>query len=161
MREIVLDTETTGLDPNQGHRVVEIGALELVNHLPTGRTFHRYLNPARDMPSEAEARFLRQAEADGATVAVLDIPLLFETGGESRVDATAVVSAPEHVQRARALERGLSLERLEALLARQMPDAEKRRRADFVVDSGHGVEDARGQVRQILEAVAKMPLRRK
>ena len=79
----------------------------------------------------------------GAKVVVLDIPLLFETGGDSRVDATVVVSAPEEMQRARVLERGVSLERLEALLARQMPDAEKRRRADFVVDSAQGVEHAR------------------
>ena len=81
---------------------------------------------------------------------MLDIPLLFETGGESRVDAVVVVSAPAEMQRARVLERGVSLERLEALLARQMPDAEKRARADFVVDSAQGVEHARAQVRQIL-----------
>jgi DNA polymerase III subunit epsilon len=55
MREIILDTETTGLDPAQGHRVVEIGALELLNHVPTGQTFHVYINPERDMPAEAEA----------------------------------------------------------------------------------------------------------
>jgi DNA polymerase-3 subunit epsilon len=55
MREIVLDTETTGLDPAEGHRIVEIGGLELINHVPTGRVFHRYLNPERDMPAEAEA----------------------------------------------------------------------------------------------------------
>ena len=90
---------------------------------------------------------------------MLDIPLLFETGGESRVDAIVVVSAPAEMQRARVLERGLSLERLEAVLARQMPDAEKRRRADFVVDSAHGIDHARAQVRQILAAVARMPPR--
>ena len=55
MREIVLDTETTGLEPGEGHRVVEIGALELVNHLPSGRSFHSYLNPERDMPSACAA----------------------------------------------------------------------------------------------------------
>jgi dephospho-CoA kinase len=110
---------------------------------------------------EAETRFLKAAEVAGAKVAVLDIPLLFETGGDSRVDATVVVSAPAEMQRARMLERGVSLPQAEALLARQMPDAEKRRRADFVVDSGHGVEHARAQVRQILAAVAKMPPRRK
>ena len=54
-REIVLDTETTGLDPAQGHRIVEIGAVELINHMPTGKTYHVYLNPERDMPKEAEA----------------------------------------------------------------------------------------------------------
>ena len=109
---------------------------------------------------EASDEFLKKAEADGAKVVVLDIPLLFETGGENRVDATVVVSAPGDMQRSRLAERGVSLEQLEALLARQMPDAEKRRRADFVVDSGHGVEHARAQVRQILAAVAWLPLRR-
>jgi len=109
---------------------------------------------------EAQQRFLAQAEADGAKVVVLDIPLLFETGGESRVDAVVVVSAPPEVQRARMRERGAELGRLEALLARQMPDAEKRRRADFVVDSAHGIERARAQVQDILAAVAKMPTRR-
>jgi dephospho-CoA kinase len=110
---------------------------------------------------QAETKFLHEAEARGAPIVVLDIPLLFETGGEGRVDATVVVSAPAEIQRARVLERGVSLERLEALLSRQMPDAEKRRRADFVVDSAHGVEHARDQVRRILAAVAKMPIRRK
>ena len=109
----------------------------------------------------AETKFLSNAEAQGAPIVVLDIPLLFETGGDSRVDATVVVSAPAEMQRARVLERGVSLERLEALLGRQMPDAEKRRRADFVVDSAQGVEHARDQVRQILAAVAKMPARKK
>ena len=110
---------------------------------------------------EAGTKFLKGAEASGAKVAVLDIPLLFETGGENRVDAVVVVSAPAEMQRARVLERGVTEERLEALLARQMPDAEKRRRADFVVDSAHGIEHARTQVRQILAAVARMPTRRK
>jgi dephospho-CoA kinase len=108
----------------------------------------------------AEAdRFLCEARAGGAEVAVLDIPLLFETGGESRVDAVVVASAPAEVQRARMLERGTAPDRLDALLARQMPDAEKRRRADFVVDTSQGIEHARAQVRAILGAVAKMPSR--
>ena len=109
----------------------------------------------------AERKFLRDAEIAGAAIVVLDVPLLFETGGDGRVDATVVVSAPAEMQRERVLERGVSLERLEALLGRQMPDAEKRRRADYVVDSGQGVEHARVQVRQILAAVAKMSIRRK
>ena len=103
--------------------------------------------------------FLADAKAAGAKVAVLDIPLLFETGGESRVDAVVVVSAPGEIQRARMLERGIPEDRLDALLARQMPDAEKRRRADFVVDTSGGIESARQQVKAILAAVAKMPKR--
>ena len=109
---------------------------------------------------QSERQFLAAAEASGAPVVVLDIPLLFETGGERRVDAVVVVSAPAEVQRARLLERGVDQARLDALLARQMPDAEKRRRADFVVDSSRGIEHARAQVHGILEAVAKMPVRR-
>lgn len=107
-----------------------------------------------------ETEFLHKAEASGASVVVLDIPLLFETGGEKRVDAVVVVSAPAEMQRARLIERGIGMERLEALLRRQMPDAEKRARADFVVDSSQGIEHARAEVRQILAAVAKMPRRR-
>jgi dephospho-CoA kinase len=90
---------------------------------------------------------------------VLDVPLLFETGGDTRVDAVVVVSAPYSVQRARVLERGMAPERFEALVARQMPDAEKRRRADFVIDTSRGIEPARQQVRAILKAVANMPKR--
>lgn len=109
---------------------------------------------------QEETRFLAEASARGAKIAVLDIPLLYETGGESRVDAVVVVTAPEHVQRARVMERpGMTLEKMEALLAKQMPDAEKRRRADFIVDSGQGLEPARAQVRQILARIANMPKR--
>ena len=110
---------------------------------------------------EAERRFLADMEASGTDVVVLDIPLLFETDSDKRVDAVVVVSAPAEMQRARVLERGLSVERLEALLARQVPDDEKRRRADFIVDSSQGIEHARAQVRNILVAIAKMPLRRR
>lgn len=106
---------------------------------------------------QAEERFLAEAKARDAKVVVLDIPLLFETGGDTRVDATVVVTAPADVQRARVLERpGMSAEKLDALLAKQMPDAEKRRRADFIVDSGQGIEHARAQVRQILSRIANM-----
>jgi dephospho-CoA kinase len=109
---------------------------------------------------QAEIRFLEQAGKAGAKVAVLDIPLLFETGGDRRVDAVVVVSAPPDVQRARVLERGAAKAQFEALLARQMPDAEKCRRADFVVDTSRGIESARNQVHDILAAVANMPKRR-
>jgi dephospho-CoA kinase len=108
----------------------------------------------------SEVQFLNQAEASGVPTVVLDIPLLFETGADRRVDAVVVVSAPAKTQRERLVERGIEMERLKALLARQIPDAEKRQRADFVVDSSQGIEHARVQVRQILKAVAKMPIRR-
>ena len=109
----------------------------------------------------ASARFLAKAERNGAPVAVLDVPLLFETGGEKRCDAVVVVSAPPDVQRKRALERpGMSEDKLAAILAKQMPDAEKRARADFVVETSQGFDHARAQVRDILKSVAKMPKRR-
>ena len=108
----------------------------------------------------SERRFLAAAQARGAAVAVLDIPLLFETGGERRVDAVVVVSAPPEVQRARVLARpGMTVEKFAAILAKQMPDAEKRAHADFVVDTSQGFEAARAQVRAILDAVATMPKR--
>jgi dephospho-CoA kinase len=111
---------------------------------------------------DAERRFMAEAEAKGAPVVLLDIPLLFETGGESRVDAVVVATAPAEVQRARVLERpGMTEQRLQAMLARQLPDSEKRRRADFIVDTSRGFDDAREQVREILRKVATMPRRRK
>jgi dephospho-CoA kinase len=112
--------------------------------------------------AEVRERFLRDAEKSGAKIAVLDIPLLFETGGDKRCDAVVVVSAPPDVQRARAFERpGMTEEKLAAILAKQMPDAEKRARADFVVDTSKSYEDARRQVRDILARVATMAKRQK
>jgi dephospho-CoA kinase len=106
-------------------------------------------------------RFMQAQAARGARVIVLDIPLLFETGGEKNVDAVVVVSSPPQVQRARVLGRpGITAERLDALLARQMPDAEKRARAHFVVDSSRSFDAARAQVQGILRAVAGLPGRR-
>lgn len=107
--------------------------------------------------AEVRERFLREAEQSGAKVAVLDIPLLYETGGDARCDAVVVVSAPAEVQRARAFERpGMTEDKFTAILAKQMPDAEKRARADFVVDTSQGYEAAHQQVRDILARVAKM-----
>lgn len=105
-------------------------------------------------------RFLAEAQTRGVPVAVVDIPLLFETAAQSRCDAVVVVSAPPEVQRKRALERpGMTDEKLAALLAKQMPDAEKRRRADFVVDSSQGFDHTRAQIRDILQRAAKMARR--
>lgn len=110
----------------------------------------------------AEARFLADASARGAKVAVLDIPLLLETASHHRVDAIVVVTAPGETQRRRVLERpGMTPDKLDALLARQMPDSEKRRHADFVVDTSQGFDAARARVKEILRAVATMPKRRR
>jgi dephospho-CoA kinase len=103
---------------------------------------------------EARAAFFRKAAADGAPIVVLDVPLLFETGGDRAVDVTVVASAPADMQRSRVLARpGMTVAKFEAILAAQMPDAEKRRRADFVVDTAHGLDAARVQVEQILSAL--------
>ena len=91
------------------------------------------------MVREKERHFLRRAAAGGHRVAVLDVPLLFETGGEERCDAVVVVSAPPFVQKARVMKRpGMTQARMESILAHQMPDWDKRRRADFVVPTGLG-----------------------
>ena len=109
-----------------------------------------------------EMRFLADAEARGATVVVLDIPLLFEVGAEDRVDAVVVVSAPQEMQRERVLTRAdMSEGKLDAILAKQTPDEEKRRRAHFVVDSSRSFDDARAQIHGILRAVAAKPGRRR
>lgn len=110
---------------------------------------------------QSEDRFLAEAASRGARVVVLDIPLLFETGGEERVDAVVVVSAPAEAQRARALDRpGMTPAKLDAILQKQMPDSEKRARAHFVVDSSRAIDSTRTQVRGILRAVAALPGRR-
>lgn len=93
---------------------------------------------------------MQRAEAAGIKIFIDDVPLLFETGGEARVDYTVVVSAPVNVQRSRVLARpNMSEKKFAAILTRQMPDAEKRRRADFVVKSGQGLDAARKQVIKI------------
>jgi dephospho-CoA kinase len=110
---------------------------------------------------QASVRFLQEAAAHGTRTVVLDIPLLLETGSSDRVDAVVVVSAPPGIQRERAMARAdMTQAKLDAILARQMPDIEKRRRAHFVVDSSRGYDSARAQVHGILRAVAAMPGRR-
>lgn len=105
-------------------------------------------------------RFFDEAKAKGADLVVLDIPLLFEAGGDKGVDAVAVVTAPPELQRERVLSReGMTPERLQAILAQQTPDAEKRARADFVIDTGRGLEPVRRQVADII-AIMRDPQRR-
>ncbi|HEX7760430.1 MAG TPA: dephospho-CoA kinase [Caulobacteraceae bacterium] len=119
-----------------------VGDDEAMNRL--NRIVHPLLGAGR-------AAFFDKARAQGAPIVVLDIPLLFETGGEKNMDAVVVVSAPAEVQRARVLAReGMDEAKLDGILARQTADAEKRARAHFVIDTGQGLEAARAQVRDIL-----------
>jgi dephospho-CoA kinase len=105
-------------------------------------------------------KFLAEARANKAKAVLLDIPLLFETRGERVCDAVVVVSAPAAMQRQRAFERpGMTEEKFGALLAKQLPDAEKRQRADFIVDTSQSFDHARAQVRDILRLIATMPRR--
>jgi dephospho-CoA kinase len=102
----------------------------------------------------AELDFLRAAEKNGAPLAVLEIPLLFETGADSRVDVTVVMSAPHDVQRARVLSRPcMTADKLEHLLARQLPNAERVARADYVVDSGLSLADMRIEIDKLVESL--------
>ncbi len=113
------------------------------------------------MLGASRQKFFADAERAGAPVAVVDVPLLYETGGEKRVDAVVVVTTSPENQRARIMARGtMTSEALDAILARQLPDAEKRKRADFVVDTSHGLDPVRVQIRDILQQVVKMPQRR-
>jgi dephospho-CoA kinase len=128
------------------HDAAAMRRLEQIVH-PMLRAYHR--------------KFLEDAERAGAPVAVVDVPLLFETGGEKRVDAVVVVTTSPEVQRQRILAReDMTGEKLEAILARQLPDAEKRKRADFIVDTSHGLDPVRARIRDILDEAGKMPRRR-
>jgi dephospho-CoA kinase len=102
----------------------------------------------------ARAGFIERAEATAAPFAVFDIPLLYETGGEKSVDVVVVVSAPADVQRERVLARpGMTQQKLDAILAAQKPDAEKRAKADFVIETGAGLEAAKERVDEIIAAL--------
>ena len=128
------------------HDPAAIRQLEQIVH-PMLRAYHQ--------------KFLDDAERSGAPVAVVDVPLLFETGGEKRVDAVVVVTTTPEIQRQRILARdNMTGEKLDAILARQLPDAEKRRRADFVVDTSHGLDPVRARIQDILAEAVKMPQRR-
>ena len=106
-------------------------------------------------------KFLDDAERSGAPVVVVDVPLLFETGGDKRVDAVVVVTTDPDTQRRRVLARdNMTSEMLEMVLARQLPDLEKRQRADFVVDTSHGLDPVRARIREILSEAVRMPRRR-
>ncbi len=138
--------DRTRLSAQVMHDPAAIRRLEQVVH-PMLRDYHR--------------KFLEDAERSGAAVAVVDVPLLFETGGEKRVDAVVVVTTDPETQRQRIMSRGnMTDEKLDAILARQLPDSEKRKRADFLVDTSHGLDPVRIQIREILDQAARMPQRR-
>ena len=125
---------------------------ERVMHDPAAiRRLEQIVHP---MLRSHHQKFLEEAEKSGAPVAVMDVPLLYETGGETRVDAVVVVTTSPEVQRERILAReNMTGEKLDAILARQLPDAEKRKRADFVVDTSHGLDPVRSRIRDILDQV--------
>jgi dephospho-CoA kinase len=128
------------------HDAAAIKRLEQVVH-PMLRAYHQ--------------KFLDAAEQSGAPVAVVDVPLLFETGGEKHVDAVVVVTTSPEVQRQRILARdNMTDEKLDVILKRQLPDTEKRKRADFIVDTSHGLDPVRARIRDILDQAGKMPRRR-
>ncbi|CVI19511.1 MULTISPECIES: dephospho-CoA kinase [Rhizobium/Agrobacterium group] len=133
-----------------------VDRLELGNILRENPANFRKLEAiVHPLVRERQEAFLRKAREENQNFAVLDIPLLFETGAETRVDKIVVVSCAPEIQRQRVLSRpGMTEEKFEMILARQMPDAEKRRRADFIIDSGNGVEAARDQVREILQRLS-------
>lgn len=113
------------------------------------------------MLGASRQKFFADAEAARAPIVVVDVPLLYETGGEKRVDAVVVVTTTPELQRERVLARGtMDAAKLDAIIAKQMPDAEKRKRADFIVDTSHGLDPVRARIRDILAEVAKMPERR-
>ena len=138
--------DRTKLSAQVVHDAAAMKRLEQIVH-PMLRAYHQ--------------KFLADAERSGAPVAVVDVPLLFETGGEKRVDAVVVVTTSPDIQRQRILARdNMTGEKLDAILARQLPDAEKRKRADFIVDTSHGLDPVRARIRDILGEAGKMPRRR-
>ena len=138
--------DRTKLSAQVVHDAAAMKRLEQIVH-PMLRAYHQ--------------KFLDDAEHSGAPVAVVGVPLLYETGGEKRVDAVVVVTTSPEIQRERILSRdNMTSEKLDAILARQLPDAEKRKRADFIVDTSHGLDPVRDRIRDILDQAAKMPRRR-
>lgn len=124
--------------------------------LPDPDALSRLNSLVHPLVGQSQIRFRQEAEATGAPLAVLDIPLLFETGGDGRVDYVGVVTAPEDVQRARVLARdGMTEAAFEAILAKQFPDADKRARADFVISTAFGFEFTRIHVEAIIAVLSK------
>lgn len=164
----VNDADAVVHDLYRGEAVEPVGRLfpsSVENGIVNRAELSRQLagNPAKFRELEAvihplvrarETAFLERERAKATPVVLLDIPLLFETGGEARVDAIVVVTCDPEIQKARVLARpGMTAEKFELILSRQIPDAEKRRRSDFIIDTGRGLEPAHEQVRQVLAAL--------
>ena len=133
-------------------------SVQVVHDPAAMRRLEQIVHP---MLGASRQKFLDDAEQSGAPVAVVDVPLLFETGGEKRVDAVVVVTATPELQRERVLARGtMDAAKLDSIIARQMPDAEKRKRAHFVVDTSHGLDPVRARIKDILAEAAKLTPRR-
>jgi dephospho-CoA kinase len=136
----------------QNGRVDRAKLSKLLAADPAG--FKRLEAIVHPLVGRAQASFLEKAERDGADMVVLDVPLLFETGGHARMDAVVVASAPSHIQRARVLAReGMTPEKLDQILSRQMPDEEKRAKAHFVVVTDQGLDHAFEQVKTIVKTL--------
>lgn len=119
---------------------------------PSG--FERLEKIVHPLVSQAREQFSQDAARSGSDLVVYDVPLLFETGGDQLVDAIVVVHAPDKIRRARVLERpGMDVDKLDAIIARQMPDTEKLARADYAIETSRGLEDAREQVRSVIRAI--------
>ncbi|NKN39152.1 dephospho-CoA kinase [Agrobacterium sp. a22-2] len=130
--------------------VVDRGALSR-NLAKNPANFQRLEAIVHPLVRERQRRFVEEQERLGADIVVLDIPLLFETGAQDRVDSIVVVTCDPDIQRARVLQRpGMTEEKFEMILARQVADLDKRRMADFIIDTGQGMEAARRQVADII-----------
>lgn len=126
-------------------------SLEILNNPSLLAEIEKIVHP---LAHEEERNFLQQAREKNASIVVLDIPLLLETGGEDRVDKIIVVSAPANIQRERVLARqGMTEEKFQTTLSRQMPDEDKRKRADFIIDTGQGMENAKQQVFDLIQSL--------
>jgi dephospho-CoA kinase len=161
---------------DKGGAAVEIIAREFPGTVQDGRVmrealatrvaadedgFRRLETLVHPLVRDAERDFLKDAAERGADLVVLDIPLLFETGGEKRMDVVVVVSAPPDLQRERVLSRaGMTLEKLEVIHARQIPDVDKRRKADFVIETDKGLEHAFAAVQRIVAELRKRTARK-
>lgn len=130
-------------------------AEQVLDNLPAIKRLEAIVHPLVKASRQA---FVAEAKARGERLVVVDIPLLYETGSEADTDAVLLVTAPEPVQKARLVTRpGMTEEKLAAILAKQIPDAEKRRRADFIIDTSQGHDDAERQVKALLDHLLNNP----